>query len=166
MSSLLEPQSQPEESAPWALIAGGFVAMLLVVGVIYLLSRPAEHAPQTASPYAEKLQLSDFKMSTAQNFMGSTVTYLEGKVTNSGDQTVIHATVEVTFQNSLQQVVQQESPPLTVLQERPGYSDAMDLNMAPLAAGQSRTFRLTFEHISEDWDRQVPRVRVVAVQTR
>jgi len=127
---------------------------------------PATTTQPASSPYAGNLQLTDIKMSTADNFMGATVTYMEGKVTNAGDKTVTHATVEVTFKNSLDQVVQQERPPLMVRQERPGYSDAVDLAAAPLAPGQSRPFRLTFEHVSSDWNGQYPPVKVLTVETR
>ncbi len=77
-----------------------------------------------------------------------------------------HAVVEVTFKNSLDQVVQQERPALMVLEERPGYQDAVDLNLLPLAPGQSRPFRLTFEHISGDWNGTYPEVKVSSVETR
>ena len=160
------PGSTDDGGGRWLPLAIAAAAIVVIVAVLFWLSRPAATTQPTQSPYAGNLQLSDIKMSTADNFMGATVTYIEGKVTNAGDKTVTHATVEVTFKNSLDQVVQQERPPLMVRQERPGYSDAVDLAVAPLAPGQSRPFRLTFEHISSDWNGQYPQVKVLTVETK
>ena len=55
-------------------------------------------------------------MSAAENFIGSTVTYLDGTVTNAGDKTVSHALVHVSFKDSLGQIAQSEDVPLHVLQ--------------------------------------------------
>jgi hypothetical protein len=165
-SPLLQPPTGPEQrSRSWVPTAIGLGAVIVAVAAIYLFSKPS--ARQAAvNPYAEQVKLTDVKMATAQNFMGATVTYLEGKVANAGSKTVTHAAVEVTFKNSLDQVVQQEQLPVMVLEERPGYQDAVDLRLLPLAPGQSRPFRLTFEHVSGDWNGAYPDVKVTSVETK
>ena len=77
------------------------------------------------------------KMSAAENFIGSTVTYLDGTVTNAGDKTVSHAIVHVSFKDSLGQVVQAEDVPLHVLQTSGPYPEAVDLSIAPLAPARA-----------------------------
>ncbi len=63
--------------------------MVIVVGVIALLdSRQAPRTPVAPHPYASNLKLSDLKMSAAENFVGASVTYIDGTVTNAGDKTV------------------------------------------------------------------------------
>jgi len=103
------------------------------------------------------------KMSAAQNFVGATVTYLDGTVTNAGDKTVTHATIEVTFKDEMGQVAQREDVPLHVLQTTGPYPDAVDLSISPLAPGASKPFRLTFEHVSDAWNQQYPELHVMDV---
>jgi len=42
----------------------------------------------------------------------------------------------------------------------------VDLNVAPLGPGQSAPFRLTFDRISEQWNRQYPQLRITDVTTK
>lgn len=105
-------------------------------------------------------------MSAAENFVGASVTYIDGTVTNAGDKTVSHAVVHVNFKNSLDQIAQAEDVPLHVLQTRGPYPDAVDLSASPLAPGQSMPFRLTFEHISADWNHAYPELQVTDVTLR
>lgn len=99
-------------------------------------------------------------MSQAQNFVGASVTYIDGTVTNAGDKTVINATVHVEFRNSMEQVVQVEDLPLRILQTSGPYPDAVDLAVSPLPPGQNKPFRLTFEHVSADWNQAYPTLQV------
>jgi hypothetical protein len=69
----------------------------------------------------------------------------------------------VTFKNSLDQVVQSEDIPIQVLQTTGPYPDTVDLKAAPLAPGQSKPFRLTFEHVSDDWNHAYPEVKIMDV---
>ena len=95
-------------------------------------------------------------MSAAENFVGATVSYIDGTVTNTGNQTVTHAIVTVTFKDDIGQLAQREDVPLHVLDTSGPYPDAVDLSVAPLAPGQSKPFRLTFETISQQWNHEYP----------
>src|SRR5262249_5272829 len=117
-------------------------------------------------PYASSLRLSDLKMSAAENFVGATVTYLDGTIANGGDKTVVHAMVHVTFKNSIGEIAQTEDLALHVLQTTGPYPDAVDLSASPLAPGQERQFRLTFEHVTTDWNHEIPTVEVTDVSVR
>jgi hypothetical protein len=99
-------------------------------------------------------------MSAAENFVGATVSYIDGTVTNSGSQTVTHAEVDVQFKDDLSQIVQKETVALKVLRTSGPYPEAVDLRSAPLAPGQSQSFRLTFESISSQWDHQYPEIKI------
>ena len=120
----------------------------------------------SAEPYAAKLNLSDLKMSAAENFVGARITYIDGTVTNTGDKTVTHATVHVAFKNSLGEVAQAEDVVLYILKTAGPYPDTVDLHLSPLAPGQSAPFRLTFDHISNDWDRAYPDLKVTDVSVK
>jgi len=139
---------------------------VIVVAVILLLSHESPKGPAAPPPYAAEVKLSDLKMSAAQNFVGAIVTYIDGTVTNTGDKAVIHAIVHVNFKNSMDQVAQAEDLPLRVLQTSGPYPDAVDLMTSPLAPRQSKQFRLTFEHISADWNQAYPELQITDVTVR
>jgi hypothetical protein len=165
MGSLVEPpplSEQPSESN-WRLVLLGIVFVVVAVGIAALLLRSGPKKAVAPHPYAANLKFSDLKMSAAQNFVGATVTYLDGTVTNAGDKTVTHATVDVTFKDEMGQIAQREAVPLHVLETSGPYPDAVDLSVAPLAPGQSRPFRLTFEHVTSSWNQQYPELQVMDV---
>jgi len=169
MGGLIEPSpisGEEQRETNWTAIGIGVVFVLIVIGVIALISHNAPKPPSGPPPYAANLKLSDLKMSAAENFVGASVTYLDGTATNAGDKTVIHAIIHVAFKNSLGEVAQSEDVPLHVLQTGGPYVDAVDLNTSPLAPSQSKPFRLTFEHVSADWNQQYPELTVTDVVFR
>lgn len=165
MNSLDQPTPAAEERDSSRLIILIAVAGVIVVtlAIAFLLREPPK-AAKTVSPYAANLKFSDFKMSAAENFVGSTVSYIDGTVTNSGDKTVTHLVVEVVFKDDVGQMAQDEPDvPLRVLRTTGPYPEAVDLSISPLGAGQSLAFRLTFDHISAQWNRQYPEIRITDV---
>jgi len=143
------------------------VALVVVsIGVLLFLSRSQPQSTTVSHPYSANLKLSDLKMSAAENFVGASVTYIDGTVTNAGDKTVIHAMVSVMFKDDMGQVAQQENVPLHVLQTGGPYPDAVDLSTSPLGAGQSKPCRLTFESISAQWNHAYPELQVTDVTVK
>ncbi|HXZ80551.1 MAG TPA: hypothetical protein VEG30_11515 [Terriglobales bacterium] len=171
MSELGGPFLKPpveEEGGRWIPVAIGAAVLLIIVGAVFFFSRkPAQSSgPVPEAPYAATLQVSDLKLSQAHNFVGAIVTYLEGKIANLGGKSVVDATVEVVFRNSLGEVVQREAQPLRLLRERPGYNDTIPLSDEPLTPNANREFRLTFEHISADWNQGIPEIRFIKITTQ
>lgn len=167
MGGLIEPSPLSEEresNLRPMLVAAGIVAVLVALLVLFSIS--SRKSVSTPHPYSSNLKISDLKLSAAENFVGSSVTYIDGTVTNAGDRTVTHATVHVTFKNSMGQIVQEEDVPLEILQTSGPYPDTVDLKASPLAPQQSKPFRLTFEHISSDWDQSYPEVQVRDVELK
>src|SRR5439155_21799379 len=164
MGGLIQQSSLTEErDSNWRPLMIAVALVVVVIGLLLFLSRGGPKSTNTPHPYSANLKLSDLKMSAAENFVGATVTYLDGTVTNSGDKTVIHATVHVVFKDSLGQIAQAEDVPLHVLQTGGPYLDAVDLSASPLAPGQSKPFRLTFEHVTDEWNHEFPELRVMDV---
>ena len=155
---------------PWKAIGLGLLVVLLGLLAVGYFLRPCAPSPLVGPapvhPYAAQLRFTELKMSTAQNFVGATVTYLEGKVANSGDQAVSGATVESIFHNSLGELVQKEAQPLMYIHARKPYTDVSDLRANPLQPGETREFRLTFDHVSADWNRELPELRITGVTFR
>ena len=158
-----------EESGPPVVpIAIGAVAVLIVVALFALLGRNSgnDSLSPAADPYAANLSISGLVMSTAANFAGQEVTYIEGKITNSGSKTVTNALMQIVFKDVLGQVAQKEpAQRVMVITTREPYIDTTPLNNSPLRPGQTREFRQTFEHLSADWNRQLPEVSVVKTST-
>ena len=157
----------PEESpGPWRAIVAGVVVVAVVIGLLVWLGSSKRSAPQTPNPYAEQLQISNVKMAEAKNFVGGTVTYVDGKITNAGEKTVSGAVAEVIFRNSLGEIVQKEQIPIRVLVFQGPERNILDLRSAPLKPGASADFRLTIEgSISADWNQGYPEVRIASVTT-
>jgi Protein of unknown function (DUF2393) len=142
------------------------IAVVVVMVVAVILGVLLRSQPKSASgppAYAANLKLSNFKMSAAENFVGATVSYVDGGVTNSGGQTVTHVVVEVNFKDDMGQLAQRENIPLQVLKTTGPYPEAVDFSVSPLGPGQSTTFRLTFESISAQWNHQYPDIQVTDV---
>jgi hypothetical protein len=79
-------------------------------------------------------------------------------VKNNGPRTVVGGAVQAVFRDTLGQTVQTETLPLRALVPHPlgGQDEAGDLALAPLGPGQTRTLRLTIEHISSEWNQAQP----------
>ena len=160
------PALGDERDSRWRFILLGVAMVIVVVAATVFSVRNKPKTSALPSSYSANLQLSGLKMSTAENFAGSLFTYLDGTVTNTGNRTVTHATVHVIFKDAVGQTVQVEDVPLHVLRTVGPYPAAFDLNTSPLAPGQSQPFRLTFEHISDQWAYQYPEVQVAEVATQ
>jgi len=145
------------------------IAVAVVIAIAVIFAFLLRSQPKTASgppPYAASLKLSDFKMSAAENFVGATVSYVDGTITNTGGKTVTHVIVEVQFKDDLAQLAQREDIPMQVLKTTGPYPEAVDFAVAPLGPGQSTTFRLTFESISAQWNHQYPEIQVTDVAVK
>ncbi len=160
-------QAEEAGSRRWLAIAiGAAIVVVLVVLLVVFGRNPQNTQQEQPQPaYASNLQITDVKLSAAENFVGATVSYLDGKITNAGDKTVTACRIEAVFRNSLGQIVDRQAQPLMVLQERPGYGykDLIPLAQVPLTPNQVQDFRLTFEHISSDWDHGYPELRILSL---
>jgi hypothetical protein len=113
-------------------------------------ARPAPSAEQKA--YLASLVFADLHMSAAANFLGDTVTYLDGTITNQGSRPVRSLEVELNFVDSLNQVVLRET------------SHPLADRATPLQPGETCAFRVTFEHMPADWNQAPPSARAVYVE--
>ena len=167
MGGLIQPSpSTDQRDTNWTTIGIGVAFVVVVIAIIVLLSRSEPKSAKTPHPYISNIKLSNIKMSAAENFVGASVTYIDGTITNTGDKTLTHVMVHVTFKDSMGQVAQTEVVPLHVLQTGGPYPDAVDLNVSPLAPGQSKPFRLTFESISAQWNHEYPELQITDVTVK
>lgn len=153
------PVAEERDSSRVIIVVAVAGVIALMLAIAFLLREPPKVA-KTVPAYAASLKFSDFKMSAAENFVGHTVSYVDGTVTNSGDKTVTHVVVEVTFKDEIGQLAQRDETALQVLKTGGAYDQAVDVGVSPLGPGQSQPFRLTFDSISAQWNRAYPEIRV------
>lgn len=159
------PATEERDSSRLIIVIAVVGVIAVMLGIAFLLREPPK-AAKGVPLYAANLRLSNFKMSAADNFVGHTVTYVDGDVTNSGDKTVTRAVVEVVFKDEIGQMTQREELPLRVLKTSGPYPEAVGLSVAPLGPGQTEPFRLIFDSISAQWNRQYPEIRVTDVSVK
>ena len=140
----------------YILIAAAVI--VAVVGVLILVTRPRS---QPSSPpavdaeeraYLSQIVISDAHMSAAENFLGHTVIYLDGQVTNRGGRAVRQIEIQMEFVDMLSQVVLRDNafplkPPMT-----------------PLKPGETRAFQITFDRMPAEWNQAAPAITVKSVQ--
>src|SRR5499425_298428 len=111
-SPLPAPQKEPEGIFRHPAVIA--LATLFGVAALYLLffrgpvpssSGVKQRLPFGAAEraYAPKLQLGNFAMSEAENFLHQDVKYLDGDVLNGGDRTLTGIEVIIEFQDDMNQ---------------------------------------------------------------
>jgi hypothetical protein len=138
------------------LVAAAVTLAALMATVLLLTHRrpesgPSDRASAAEREYLQKLGVTDVHLSEAQNFLGDTVTYLEARITNQGDRALHSVALRIELHDELNQVILRETA-------RP-----ISPRTAPLRSGESRQFRVSFEHIPSAWNRAAPDIRPVAV---
>jgi hypothetical protein len=168
MAELFAPSKEATQGRNWTPFVIGLIAVVLVVVILALVTRHTGGNGAQVNPYAAKLQISNPKLSAAENYVGGTVTYLDVTLTNTGDQALTGASMKLVFKNTLDEVVQTGTIPLHVLVENQmgGYPDLVDLGRAPIGPGQSKVVRMTLEHISADWNQVAPEMQLVDLKLK
>ena len=164
--------TQPAERGSYPPAAWGVAALIVivVVGALVFAGRkkpaPAPSTLQPADAYAASLPLSQFAMSESANLSGGKLTYLDGHVQNTGSRTVTAVTVQVVFQNDVAMPPQIDTVPLTLIRMKDPYIDTQPVSANPLKPGDDREFRLTFETVPDNWNQQMPEVRIIGTETK
>jgi len=152
----------------WAIAA--VVVLVLVFGMIWA-SRGKSHEPPAdrvmpLASYAANLPLSQLAMSESTSLSGGKSTFVDGHIKNTGTSTVTGITVQVLFGNMEGSAPQIYTMPLTLIRTRQPYIDTQSVASSPIKPGEERDFRLIFETIPQNWNMQMPEVRVVGVKTQ
>jgi hypothetical protein len=152
----------------WAVAA--LVVLLVVVGMVLAGRHKGGAASandvQRLAAYAGSLPLSQLAMSESTSIAGGKSTFVDGHIKNRGNATVTGITVQVLFGNSEGTAPKIETLPLTLIRTRQPYIDTQSVGSSPLKPGDERDFRLIFESIPQNWNMEMPEVRVVGVDTK
>jgi hypothetical protein len=143
------PAHREVRLAPLLIGIGVTVAIVIVILVInHLQNQPSG---QELDSYGANLQIGSVKVLAADTMMAGSVTYVDGVVRNSGNRTVTALTVAVVFHDAMGQIVQNDR------------NQVISKKTGPLAPGDSRAFRIGFDHVAADWNRTPPDIRSVNV---
>ncbi len=160
------PQVQEPRNRVPLMVGAGVIVLIVALVFFFSRNRPQNTGPQPEDPYSTNLKIMDVHLSRAENFVGGSVTYVEGQIANMGEKTITGATVEVVFRNTLGEVVDRQTQQLTLIQDRKSYTDNISLSQMPLTPNMQHEFRLTFEHISADWNQGLPEMRFTKLTTK
>jgi hypothetical protein len=144
-----------EDKSTAFLIVLAVVVLGIIAGVLALVRRAASPAvparpvlTEEGKAYFPEIVVSAARMTAAQNFLGDTVTYLDGKVANQGTRTVRRLDLQLEFVDTLNQVVLRET------------AQAIASRTPPLKPGETRAFRVSFDHMPADWNQAPPTITV------
>jgi hypothetical protein len=160
---------EPRSVVPWV-IAGVVVVAVLVILVIAgrrsAPSNPGGAGLAPADAYAKSLALTDIRMSESTTLSGAKQTYIDGKITNNGGKTLTGITVQVAFMDFTNRIGQKDTMPLMLIRTHQPYLDVEPVSAAPIAPGQTREFRLIFDHVTDSWNQAYPEIRVIGVASK
>jgi hypothetical protein len=152
--------NKPEEMRDGAVrrVALSLVVILAGVGAYFILFRsPQTFRPQKAAQlpfgaqekaYAPNVHLGNFAMKQAENFLNQEVKIVEGDVLNAGDRTVLALDATIEFRDGMDQIALRETRPL------------LPPSPAGLKPGQVAHFEISFDHVPNSWNYQMPLVAV------
>ena len=148
---------EAKRTSPYILI--GVAVVALIVAAVVVVRRTGMPSSATAPVLTEEqkaclglIEITDARMSAAENFLGDTVTYLDARLANKGTRVVRQLELELVFVDTLSQVVLREKArPVTA-------------RTLPLKPGETRAFRVSFEHMPVDWNQAPPTITPKSVQ--
>ena len=137
-------------SIPPAAIVIGILVLAGLAGFWYLdraAKRPAPPPPPLTGPakaYVKSLKLSDVNMTANESYMKQAVVEITGKIENAGDRVLEVVEINCIFKDAYGQMVLRERVPI------------VSKKMGGLAPGETKSFRLPFDHIPESWNQALP----------
>ena len=167
----MTPPAQPVERN-WLPLAIAATVVLAVLVILYVVFSHGSGGPRTMpansplDPYAGNLHISNLAMSRSSNFIGAQITYLDGHIVNTGNQTVTGITAQALFRDFTNIVTQNSTQPMQFIRTRTPYIDVEPVSAAPLRPGGEQDFRLTFDGVSQNWNGEFPEIRLVHVTAR
>lgn len=159
----------PEKGFPTTAVAIAAVAVVVLAAVLVMLGRKHGTDPYAVQPlaaYASNLVVSGTEVSESESLSGGKQTYVDGRIANKGTATVTGITVQAIFKNDVKMPPQMMTGTMLTVRGRDAYVDAQPMPAEPLGPGQEKEFRVIFENVNDNWNQQVPELRLVGVQTR
>lgn len=139
-------------------IAIGVLIVAAIVGFLFFGPKPAPPAPPVltaeAKEYLGSLALSDVTMQAADSMSKVSLLEITGKITNKGPRAIDQVQVTCLFHEPNLQVILRER--VTVIGSRTG----------PLDPGATKSFRLNFDTVPENWNQTMPDLVIAQIKFR
>lgn len=157
------PESKPKFS-PLTLGIAAVAIVVVLLSVFFLFeplqSRKTSGLPETGQAkmtpaereYARNVEVANLAMSRAENFLHQEVTTLTGEIRNAGTASVSALSLTTEFSDDMHQIVLRET------------RRVVEIPRTALAPGERRTFEISFEHIPNSWNMQMPAVTISQLQ--
>ena len=151
-------------------VFGSIAVVLVILGALLLASRGHHPVPVATilplDPRSANLPLSGVAMSESTSLSGGKSTFIDGHIRNTGSQTITGITVQVLFRNDVGLAPQTEVLPSNSFVPVNPISTRNPCPPLHLHLKDERDFRLPFENINDNWNIQIPEIRVVSVTTK
>lgn len=145
------------KDAPTSISAPIVVVLMLAIAGLgafwYFASRPQEAAqPKTATSeakdYVRNLKLGEVDMKATASFAGGELVEITGKITNNGDRPVERVELTCIFRDPAGAEVKRERVPIV---------------RTKLEPGNTRSFRLPFEGLPQNWNQALPTMVIASI---
>ncbi|MGC2636414.1 MAG: DUF2393 family protein [Acidobacteriaceae bacterium] len=159
-------EREPRSPLPWIVAAVavlGVIAGLIVMGRQGPAANPGGAGLAAADPYAANLPITNVQMSQAGSMAGGQTTYIDGQISNKGQETVTGITVQVAFHGFTEPIAQKTTSQLMLVRTRQPEVDLQPVRAAPILPGQTREFRMIFDSLPQDWNQNYPEIRIIHV---
>jgi hypothetical protein len=152
----LKPSKTRIEISPAAIVIALVVlAGLGLFGWLTFGPKPPPPPPvvltQEARSYLSNLKLSDVKPQTSESYVGKSLFEIMGKITNGGNRTLSNVTVNCVFYDYSGKEVHRE---LATVVGKTG----------SLAPNATKSFRLAFDDVPDNWNQQMPLLVIAQIK--
>ena len=136
---------------------GAVTLLLLIAAAIYLNHSQKESLPEVeasaeAKAYVKNLDLSDVRMQASENFMRQRIVEVDGNISNKGNRALNDVDIYCLFYSPSGQLVHRERVPIVRAKGKPLYP------------GETRSFRLPFDTLPENWNQAMPNLVVAGIE--
>ena len=154
----------------WPLLALVAAAVLLIIIFAVFPTAPKMAAPAPGAqvpdqPGGNQLQLTNLRMTESPARAGEVSVKLAGNIQNVGGSAVNGASMEATFMDGSGHVAMQQAQPIERITPQGDSAKELALKDQPLKPNDVGAFDVTFIGIPANWNKQMPGVRIVDVNT-
>ena len=135
------------------------LAIAIIGGLVYgYVQYTTSNAPKAleltpeAKAYIAHLKLAGVEMKAHESYVGARVVEITGNIANDGPRPLSSIVVTCVFYDGMQQVVLRQKVPI------------VSAKTGGLKPGEAKPFRLPFDGLSDNWNKQMPQLVIASIQ--